>query len=395
MGLSDRIKASMAGGSWIRRMFEEGTILKRQHGDENVFDLSLGNPVMEPPPQFHEELRKLANNPQPGMHRYMPNAGYGETRAAVAEHFSQVSGVSFSSDDIIMSCGAAGACNVALMTLLNPGDEVIIFVPYFVEYINYIENCGGIPKLLPTDEHFLPELDAFEAAIGPRTRVVIVNSPNNPTGAVYDAGLLQALSDSIRKKEAQFGAPIYIISDEAYRRLVYDGIKFPFPLQHHANCITIASHSKDLALPGERIGYIAVHPECADHEDLLNGLTFCTRTLGFVNAPALMQNLLRHLQGVSVSIAEYQKKRDLIYNALSGMGYSIVKPQGAFYVFPRTPIADDVAFVEEMLEHLVLVVPGSSFGSPGYFRASFCVDNDTIEGSLDAFSKLARKYRIG
>ena len=395
MGLSDRIKASMAEGSWIRRMFEEGTILKRQHGDENVFDLSLGNPVMEPPPQFHEELRKLANNPQPGMHRYMPNAGYGETRAAVAEHFSQVSGVSFSSDDIIMSCGAAGACNVALMTLLNPGDEVIIFVPYFVEYKNYIENYGGIPRLLPTDEHFLPKLDAFEAAIGPRTRVVIVNSPNNPTGAVYDAGLLQALSDSIRKKEAQFGAPIYIISDEAYRRLVYDGIKFHFPLRHHANCITIASHSKDLALPGERIGYIAVHPECADHEDLLNGLTFCTRTLGFVNAPALMQNLLRHLQGVSVSIAEYQKKRDLIYNALSGMGYSIVKPQGAFYVFPRTPIADDVAFVEEMLEHLVLVVPGSSFGSPGYFRASFCVDNDTIESSLDAFSKLARKYRIG
>ena len=328
MGLSARIKASMAEGSWIRRMFEEGTILKRQHGDENVFDLSLGNPVMEPPPQFHEELRKLANNPQPGMHRYMPNAGYGETHAAVAEHF-------------------------------------------------------------------LPKLDAFEAAIGPRTRVVIVNSPNNPTGAVYDAGLLQALSDSIRKKEAQFGVPIYIISDEAYRRLVYDGIKFPFPLQHHASCITIASHSKDMALPGERIGYIAVHPECADHEDLLNGLTFCTRTLGFVNAPTLMQNLLRHLQGVSVSIAEYQKKRDLIYNALSGMGYSIVKPQGAFYVFPRTPIADDVAFVEEMLEHLVLVVPGSGFGSPGYFRASFCVDNDTIESSLDAFSKLARKYRIG
>jgi len=395
MGLSDRIKASMAEGSWIRRMFEEGTIFKRQHGDQNVFDLSLGNPVMEPPPQFHEELRKLANNPQPGMHRYMPNAGYGETRAAVAEHFSQESGVSFSSDDIIMSCGAAGACNVALMTLLNPGDEVIIFVPYFVEYKNYIENYGGIPRLLPTDEHFLPKLDAFEAAIGPRTRVVIVNSPNNPTGAVYDAGLLQALSDSIRKKEAQFGAPIYIISDEAYRRLVYDGIKFHFPLRHHANCITIASHSKDLALPGERIGYIAVHPECVDHEDLLNGLTFCTRTLGFVNAPALMQNLLRHLQGVSVSIAEYQKKRDLIYNALSGMGYSIVKPQGAFYVFPRTPIADDVAFVEEMREHLVLVVQGSAFGSPGYFRASFCVDNDTIEGSLDAFSKLARKYRIG
>jgi len=302
MGLSDRIKASMAEVSWIRRMFEEGTILKRQHGDENVFDLSLGNPVMEPPPQFHEELRKLANNPQPGMHRYMPNAGYGETRAAVAEHFSQVSGVSFSSDDIIMSCGAAGACNVALMTLLNPGDEVIIFVPYFVEYINYIENYGGIP---------------------------------------------------------------------------------------------IASHSKDLALPGERIGYIAVHPECADHEDLLNGLTFCTRTLGFVNAPALMQNLLRHLQGVSVSIDEYQKKRDFIYNALSGMGYSIVKPQGAFYVFPQTPIANDVAFVKEMLENLVLVVPGSSFGSPRYFRASFCVDNDTIESSLDAFSKLARKYRIG
>jgi len=395
MGLSDRIKASMAKGSWVRRMFEEGTILKRQHGDENVFDLSLGNPVMEPPLQFHEELRKLANNPQPGMHRYMPNAGYEETRAAVAEHFSQVSGVSFSNDDIIMSCGAAGACNVALTTLLNPGDEVIIFVPYFVEYTHYIENCGGIPKLLPTDEHFLPKLDAFEAAVGPRTRVVIVNSPNNPTGAVYDAGLLQALSDIIRKKEAQFGAPIYIISDEVYRRLVYDGIKFPFPLQHHTNCITIASHSKDLALPGERIGYIAVHPECADHEDLLNGMTFCTRTLGFVNAPALMQNLLRHLQGVSVSIAEYQKKRDLIYNALSGMGYSMVKPQGAFYVFPRTPIADDVAFVEEMLEHLVLVVPGSSFGLPGYFRASFCVDDDTIEGSLDAFSKLARKYRIG
>jgi len=394
MSISDNVRARMVEGSWIRKMFEEGAILKQRYGEENVFDLSIGNPVMEPPPEFVQELKRLAADPLPGMHRYMENAGYSETRAAVAAQLSLETGIKFSVNDIVMSCGAAGALNVVLKTILNPGDEVIVFAPYFMEFGNYIDNHGGVTRVLPTDERFIPKLDAFEAAITAKTRCVIINSPNNPTGVVYGEELVHQLGNLLRRKEAQYGTQIFLISDEAYRKIIYDGLKYPPVFHYHLHSIIVASHSKDLALPGERIGYIALHPECSQHEELISGFIFCTRTLGYVNAPALMQRAVCKLQDVTVSVAEYQKKRDFLHSHLVEMGYSLVKPQGAVYMFPKSPVEDDVAFVEELRQWNVLTVPGRGFGSPGYFRVSYCVDDRTLEGSLAGFKKAAQKFNL-
>ena len=393
MSISNNVQRRMVEGSWIRKMFEEGTLLKQRYGEENVYDLSLGNPVMEPPPEFVQELKQLATNPPPGMHRYMGNAGYPETRAAVAEQLCLETGVKLTVNDIVMTCGAAGAANVVLKTILNPGEEIILLAPYFMEYDNYIDNHEGIPKVLPTDEQFMPKLDTLEAAITAKTKGIIINSPNNPTGAVYDEDLIHHLVDLLIKKEEQYGTQIFLISDEAYRKIIYDGLKCP-PILHHRHSIIVTSHSKDLALPGERIGYIAVHPECSQQEELMSGLIFCNRALGYVNAPALMQQAVRNLQHVTVSVAEYQRKRDFLYNHLIEMGYSVVKPRGAFYMFPKSPQEDDVAFVRELQQCNVLVVPGRGFGAPGYFRVSYCVHDRTLEGSIDGFKKTAQKFNL-
>ena len=394
MSVSDRIRQGMVRGSWIRKMFEEGNRLRERYGDDKVFDLSLGNPIVEPPARFKEELRKLADNPIPGMHRYMENAGYLETRAAVAAQLSVEAGIKFTMNDIVMTCGAAGAANVVLKTILDPGDEIIISAPYFAEYVNYIDNHDGIPKIIPTDEQFIPKLDALQSAIGPKTRAVLINSPNNPSGAVYGEDFLHELGEMLRKMEAQYGTQIFLISDEAYRKLVYDGRKCPQVWSHYQSSIVVTSHSKDLALPGERIGYIAIHPECKQKKELVDGFIYCNRVLGYVNAPALMQHLVRHLQSVTISIPEYQRKRDFLYENLSEMGYSLMKPQGAFYMFPKSPLEDDVAFVRELQEWKVLVVPGRGFGTSGYFRISYCVDDKTLEGSLSGFQKVAQKFKL-
>ncbi len=394
MSISDNVARRMAEGSWIRRMFEEGVVLKKQYGEENVFDLSIGNPVMEPPSEFDRELRWLVERTKPGMHRYMENAGYAETRAAVAAQLSSETGIKFTMNDIVMTCGAAGGLNVVLKTILNPGDEVIVFAPYFMEFGNYIDNHGGVTRVLPTNEQFVPRLDALEAAVTAKTKGIIVNSPNNPTGVVYSEDFIRKLGDLLRKKEARFGTQIFLISDEAYRKIIYDGLNYPPVFHHYRHSIVVTSHSKDLALPGERIGYIAVHPECSQREELVSGFVFCNRILGFVNAPALMQHLVRNLQHVTVSIAEYQKKRDFLYSHLVEMGYSLVKPQGAFYMFPKSPLDDDVAFVNELRQWNVLIVPGRGLGSPGYFRISYCVDDRTLEGSLAGFKKAAQKFNL-
>jgi aspartate aminotransferase len=392
--VSDNVSKRMMEGSWIRRMFEEGANLKKRYGEKDVFDLSLGNPVMEPPPEFNQELKKLMKKPAPGMHRYMENAGYADTRAAVAVQLSHETGIKFCGNDIIMTCGAAGGLNVVLKTILNPGDEVIVFAPYFMEFGNYIDNHGGVIKVLPTNDQFVPKLDALEAAISTKTKAVIVNSPNNPTGAVYSRDLVMQLGELLRRKEAQYDKQIYIISDEAYRKIIYDGLPYPPVFHHHHHTIVVYSHSKDLALAGERIGYIAIHPDCSQHDELVNGFIFCTRILGFVNAPALMQHLVKTLQHVTVSIADYQKKRDFLYSNLVDLGYSVVKPHGAFYMFPKSPVEDDIAFVNELRQWNVLVVPGRGFGTPGYFRISYCVDDKTLKGSLDGFKKAAKKFGL-
>jgi aspartate aminotransferase len=394
VSVSDKVQKSMAQGSWVRRMFEEGASLKRQYGEENVFDLSLGNPVMEPPVEFRQELKRLVENPLPGMHRYMENAGYPETRAAVATQLSLETSIEFTMNHIIMTCGAAGGLNVVLKTILNEGDEVIIFAPYFPEYTNYIDNHGGIARILPTDEQFIPKLDILEAAIGTKTKAVLINSPNNPSGAVYSEDFVHQLGELLSKKETQYGTQIFLLSDEAYGKIIYEGLKYPSPLPHHPQSIIVTSHSKDLALPGERIGYIAVNPACRQREELVDGLIYCNRTLGYVNAPAMMQHLVSRLQSVTVPVAEYQKRRDFLYDHLIKMGYSVMKPQGAFYMFPQSPLEDDVDFVRELQSWLVLTVPGSGFGATGYFRISYCVDDRTLEGSIAGFNKAAQKFNL-
>ncbi len=385
MAVSNKIRGLLEQGSWIRRMFEEGIELKRKFGEDNVFDLSLGNPILEPPDEFFAELRRIADDPTPGMHRYMPNSGYPETRAAVAAQLAEETGLSFTADELIMTCGAGGALNVVLKTLLDPGDEVVIFAPYFVEYFFYADNHGGACKVVPPVEGFLPDMDALADTITERTRAVLINSPNNPTGVLYSEETLARIGEIIREKEREFGAEIFLLSDEPYRRLLFDGLEYPHIFHHHVRSIVATSHSKDLALPGERIGYIAVHPDYEDGVELMDGLVFCNRTLGFVNAPALMQHIVAKLQSVTVNIGEYQSKRDFMYDALADIGYDVVKPQGAFYMFPKSPIEDDVEFVAELQKRNVLVVPGRGFGMPGYFRISFCVTDATLSGSIPGF----------
>ena len=385
MAVSNKIRGLLEQGSWIRRMFEEGIALKQQFGDENVFDLSLGNPILEPPEEFFDELRRIVEDPTPGMHRYMPNSGYPETRAAVASQLAEETGLNFTADELIMTCGAGGALNVVLKTLFDPGDEVVIFAPYFVEYFFYADNHGGTCRVVPPDENFLPDMDALEEAIGEKTRAVLINSPNNPTGVLYTDETLAAISEVIRKKEREYDTEIFLISDEPYRRLLFDGLEYPHIFHHHVRSIVATSHSKDLALPGERIGYIAIHPDYEDGAELMDGLVFCNRTLGFVNAPALMQHIVAKLQSVTVDIGEYQSKRDYLYRELTDIGYDVVKPQGAFYMFPKSPIEDDVEFVAELQKRNVLVVPGRGFGMPGYFRISFCVTDETLSGSIPGF----------
>lgn len=394
MSVSDNVRKRMESGSWTRRMFEEATVLKKKHGEHNVFDLSLGNPVIEPPAEFKLALKKLSEEPLAGMHRYMENAGYEETRKAVAKQVSLENNLDLSAGDIIMTVGAAGAINVILKTILEPGEEVVVFAPFFMEYDNYIDNHGGKTRICATDQDFLPDLAAFERALNSKTKAVILNSPNNPTGVVYHENFLRRFGEILTAKEKDLGINVYLISDEAYSSLMYDGLKYApvFNLYHRSLIAT--SHSKDLALPGERIGYIAVHPSIENKADLINGMIFCNRILGYVNAPALMQNIVRHLQHITVSIPEYQEKRDYLYNNLLGMGYKLVKPQGAFYMFPRSPLENDVEFVHELQKHNVLTVPGRGFGSPGYFRISYCVNHKTLEGALTGFKRTAEQFRL-
>ncbi|WP_027718137.1 pyridoxal phosphate-dependent aminotransferase [Desulfovirgula thermocuniculi] len=391
MAVSQKIRAFLSEASWIRRMFEEGEKLRAVHGPDRVYDFTLGNPEVEPPAAFKAALQRLAANPIPGMHRYMSNAGYEETRAAIAEVLAQDTGLPFRAKHVIMTVGAAGALNVVLKAILEPGDEVIVFTPYFVEYGFYVDNHGGVLKKVPTGQGFLPDAEALERAITPRTRAVLINSPNNPTGVVYGEGCLEGICRVIRQKEKELGRAIYLISDEPYAKLVYDGARVPCVFHFTRNSVVVTSHSKDLALPGERIGYIAVHPEMEEADLLIEGLIFCNRILGFVNAPALMQRLVAGLQRERVDVEGYREKRDLLYNHLVSLGFEVVKPQGAFYLFPKSPLPDDVEFVRLAQKYLILVVPGRGFGQPGHFRVSYCVRKEVIVNSLPAWTQLARE----
>ncbi|MDP6230755.1 MAG: pyridoxal phosphate-dependent aminotransferase [Nitrospinaceae bacterium] len=385
MPISRQVSEKLEKSSWIRKMFEEGLRMKQEHGADNVFDLSLGNPVVEPPEEVRQAIVSAASNTTPGLHRYMPNAGLTDVREAVAGSLSAESGVKLSADHVVMVCGAAGGLNITLKALLDPDEEVIAFSPFFVEYLFYSDNHGGKTVIVPTHEDFRLNFDELRKALSPKTKAVIINSPNNPTGVVYSRAMLTELAEVLRQHTSDTGNPVYLISDDPYKKIVFDEVETPNIMELYENSIYITSHSKDLALPGERIGYVAVHPKCADAESLMSGLIFCNRVLGFVNAPALIQRAVRNVQDVSVDAEMYRKKRDFLYGELTRIGYSVVKPQGAFYLFPKSPIEDEVAFVQKLAEKKVLVVPGRGFGSPGYFRISYCVPDKVLEGSIRGF----------
>jgi len=392
MSVSERIQESIKRSSWIRKMFEQGGQMKEKYGTENVFDFSLGNPNLEPPARFNEVLDELVKDTVPGRHGYMPNAGYVETRQAVADYLNTYNRARFSPGEIVMTVGAGGALNVVLKTILNPGEEVIIPSPYFVEYNFYLDNHQGVPRIVPTNPDFSIDFDAISEAITEKTRAVLINSPNNPTGKVYGEGELNRLSDILSNYSEQFGQPIYLISDEPYRKIVYDGVTVPSVFNAYNESFVVTSFSKDLSLPGERIGYLAANPDISDKDIIIAGLVLCNRCLGYVNAPALMQRAIPYLLEESVDISLYQKKRDILYNGLSSFGYDIVKPEGTFYLFPKTPIEDDVAFVSALLKEKILAVPGSGFGGPGHFRIAYCVSDEVIEGALPGFEKVMKKY---
>jgi aspartate aminotransferase len=395
MAIATKIQTFIESSSWIRKMFEEGERLRKIHGADNVYDFTLGNPDIEPPPEFAAEFRALAMNPLPGMHRYMSNAGYAETREAVAGVLAGASGLAVEGRHVIMTCGASGALNVALKTILNPGEEVIILAPFFVEYKFYIDNHGGVPRVVWTDrETFQPDLPAIEAAINEQTRAIIINTPNNPTGVVYPAAALQQLGELLQRKERELGRQIYVISDEPYARIAYDDVEVPNIFPYVDNAIIVTSHSKDLALPGERIGFLAVNPRMVHVDMFMEGAIFVNRALGFVNAPALMQRLVAKLQRASVDITQYQEKRDMLYHYLTEMGFQMARPDGAFYLFPRSPLQDDVEFVRMAQRHHILLVPGTGFGAPGYFRIAYCVDKGMIERSLPAWLELAKEAGV-
>jgi len=394
MAIAEKIGQYITKASWIRKMFEEGVVMKQQYGAENVYDFGLGNPNVEPPLRFKELLRTVAAQEIPNKHGYMPNAGMPETRAAVAAQLNRQQGSpTLSAEHVIMTCGAGGGLNVVLKTLLNPGEEVIIPKPLFAEYPFYVDNHGGISKLVPTRPDFSLDLDAIAAAINERTKVILINSPNNPSGRVYDEASIRGLAALIEEQGRALGRDIYLVSDEPYSQIVYDGVKVPGILNACKNGIVVTSYSKSLSLPGERIGYIAVHPELPDVNAALGGMVLCNRILGFVNAPALMQRIVKDLQGVQVNVAEYKRKRDLICDGLIAMGYEVTRPEGAFYLFPRSPIADDVEFVRALQKRRILTVPGSGFGGPGHFRIAYCVDDATIVNAMNGFEETLREFK--
>jgi aspartate aminotransferase len=393
MAIADKIQGFIAQSSWIRKMFEEGIQLKREFGDENVFDFSLGNPNVEPPEELKKELRLVVGEDLPGKHTYMPNAGYPETREAIADFLSLESNLTLLRDHIVMTVGAGGALNVIFKTLLNPGEEVLIPAPYFVEYRFYVDNGGGVTRIVPTHADFSLDLQAIEDGITEKTKAVLINSPNNPTGKVYDAAAIHALAIILSRKSREYGNIIYLVSDEPYRDIVYDGVTVPSVLDAYPNSLMAFSYSKSLSLPGERIGYIVAHPDCEHILDIMGGLVLCNRMLGFVNAPALMQRMIARVQGMKVDVGIYKRKRDLLCDGLASVGYAVQKPEGAFYLFLKTPIADDVAFARALQKERILTVPGSGFGGPGHIRIAYCVDDETIRNAIAGFGKVLKEFK--
>ncbi|MDR1319044.1 MAG: pyridoxal phosphate-dependent aminotransferase [Treponema sp.] len=389
MPIAGTIKTALESASLIRKMFEEGGRLKKQYGADKVFDFSLGNPDVDPPPAFHRVFLKLAKEDKKGSHGYMPNAGYPETREALAEKTSREHRVKIDGSHVVLSVGAAGGLSTVFKTLCDPGDEVVVSRPYFMEYRSYVGNHGA--KLVEADSlpDFNLDLDAIGAALTPKTAAVLINSPHNPTGRVYPESTLAGLAELLRGHGKKTGRLPYLVADEPYREIVYEGLSVPPVLSAYSESIIVNSYSKSLSLPGERIGYIAVSPDIRDKDDVMNGLAYATRVLGFVNAPALMQRIVAELTLARVDVEVYARRRDAFKAVLDAAGISYAEPEGAFYLFCKVPgaSADDAAFVNHLKQYLILGVPGSGFGKPGWLRFAYCVDEKIIRASGEAFKK--------
>jgi len=392
MSVAKKIRSSIEKASWIRKMFEEGAMRKERYGPGNVFDFSLGNPNLEPPEKVKTVLKELVSSDARGMHGYMPNAGFVETRRAVAGYLSSHHNLTFDHEDVVMTAGAGGGMNVVLKALLNAGDEVVVPAPYFMEYATYIDNYNGNTVEVPTNQDFSLDHNAIEKSLGPRTKAIIINNPNNPTGKVYKEAELRQLGELLTYYGSKKGEPIYLISDEPYSKIIFNGMTCPSIFGVYPHTFLVTSFSKDLSLPGERIGYVAVHPSIEEKNMVRAALVLCNRILGFVNAPALMQRMIPFLLEDSVDAMLYQRKRDILCRGLEEGGYTFTMPEGTFYVFPKTPIPDDVEFVGSLREENILTVPGSGFGCPGHFRIAFCTDDKTIQNSLPGFARVMKKY---
>jgi aspartate aminotransferase len=392
LAVAEKVARDMKSGSWIREMFEKGRQMKAEFGAENVHDFSLGNPNGPPPEAFFHAVQSVAAEREPALHRYMPNVGFDESRAAVARFASQEYRMTIEPGAVILTSGAAGGMNVVMRTVCDPGDEVIVLAPFFVEYKFYIEQAGGKMVLVQTDEDFQPNLDAIEAAITERTRAIIINTPNNPSGAVFTEQKCQGLAQLLERHD-RADHPVYIATDDPYRRIIFDLDWCPTPARHYDRTLIVSSYSKDLSIAGERAGYIIVPPTVPDRELILGAMTMLNRTLGYVNMPAFMQRVVARCADALCDVAFYRHNRDLLCNALREYGYDLTIPGGALYAFPKTPLEDDVEFVNILMKHKILAVPGRGFGRPGHMRVSYCVDRETIKRALPGFKAAIREAR--
>lgn len=395
--ISKKMENMVANSSAIRAMFEEGNRLAKIYGSENVFDFSLGNPNVPAPDAVKYAIKELLDEENPVvLHGYTnSNAGYEDVRIAIADSLNERFGTHFCSKNITMTVGAAGGLNVILKSLINPGDEVIAFAPYFGEYRSYTDNYDGVlVEVSPNTTDFQPKLDEFEQKISPKTKAIIVNTPNNPTGVVYSEETIQKMAAILEKKQKEYGTDIYLISDEPYRELAYDGVEVPYLTKYYANTIVGYSYSKSLSLPGERIGYLVIPDEASDSEKLIGAVNVATRILGFVNAPTLQQKVVKACLNEKTDISYYDRNRETLYNGLKNLGFDCIKPEGAFYLFVKSPIADEKEFCNEAKKYNILIVPGSSFACPGYVRMAYCVSYETIVNSLPKFAELAKQYNL-
>lgn len=394
--IADKMADLVKNSSAIRAMFEEGKKLAEQYGAENVYDFSLGNPNVPAPPEVKEAIiQELEKEDPVVLHGYMSNSGYEEVRKAVAESLNERFQTSFHEGNIVMTVGAAGGLNVILKTLLNPGDEVLVIAPYFGEYNSYVANYEGkVVVVSPDTETFQPNLKEMGEKITARTKAVIVNSPNNPTGVIYSEETIERMAALLRKKQEEFGTDIYLISDEPYRELAYDGAEVPYLTKYYENTLVGYSFSKSLSLPGERIGYLVIPDEAADAAEIQAGANVATRILGFVNAPSLMQKAVAKCLGAKADVPYYDRNREAIYEGLKALGFSCIKPQGAFYLFVKSPVEDEKLFCEAAKKHRILLVPGSSFACPGYIRIAYCVAYETIQNAMPGFRALAEEFKL-